>query len=140
MKKNELYKNKGYLLKKLQYELYDSVHAYMSTHKLNQTKLAEKLNVSKGYISQLLNANFDNKLSKIVELSIAIGKVPSLHLEDYEAVFSKQFYESFATSKFEENESFHCSDEEVPSMPSTARIIPFEFVRANGRNYISIQA
>ena len=48
--------------------------------------MAEYLGCSKGYVSQLLNGNFDHKLSKLVELSLAIGKAPLLeykNLYDY---------------------------------------------------------
>ena len=36
----------------------------------------------KSYVSQLLNGNFDHKISKLVELSLAIGKVPILDYKD----------------------------------------------------------
>ena len=55
------------------------------THK-NGTQLANYLGCSKGYISQLLNGNFDHKLSKLVRLSLALGKAPILEyraLSDY---------------------------------------------------------
>ena len=51
---------------------------------MNKTQLAAYLGCSKGYVSQLLNGDFDHKLSKLVELSLAIGKVPLLEYEDME--------------------------------------------------------
>lgn len=44
----------------------------------NRTQLAEHLGVSKGYVSQLLNGDYDHKLSKLVELSLAFGYVPKV--------------------------------------------------------------
>lgn len=90
--KKKLLNNKGYLLKKLQYEIFDEITTYMEVNNLNQTKLAERLNVSKGYVSQILNADYDHKLSKLVDLSVSMGKVPTIKFEDvskYEARFNR---------------------------------------------------
>lgn len=38
--------------------------------------------VSKGYIPQIFNGDFDHKLSKLIELSLASGKAPILHFVD----------------------------------------------------------
>src|SRR5690606_38474604 len=38
--------------------------------------------VSKSYLSQVLNGNFDHKLSKLIELSLAIDKIPMIKFED----------------------------------------------------------
>ena len=51
------------------------------THK-NSSQLAEYLGCSKGYVSQLLNGNFDHKISKLVEVSLAIGKAPNIEFTD----------------------------------------------------------
>jgi transcriptional regulator with XRE-family HTH domain len=59
----------------------------MEREGINRTQLAEHLGVSKGYVSQLLNGNFDHKISKLVELALAIGLCPKLELvlpEDYD--------------------------------------------------------
>lgn len=50
----------------------------MIENKLNRTQLAEKLGVSKGYITQILNGDFDHKVSKLIELALAFGKAPIL--------------------------------------------------------------
>ena len=44
----------------------------MKEKKLNRTKLAQKLQVSKGYVTQLFNGDFDHKLSKLVELTLGL--------------------------------------------------------------------
>lgn len=49
---------------------------------MNSSQLAKHLGCSKGYVSQLLNGNFDHKISKLVELSLAIGKAPILEYKD----------------------------------------------------------
>ena len=82
--RKELLKSKEYWLVKFQVALYEQVENYLKENKLTKSQFAEKLGVSKGYISQILNGNFDHKLSKFVELSLAINKVPLLKFEDIE--------------------------------------------------------
>lgn len=78
MKRQEIFKNPGYWTSKIQLELYDELLDYLEKNKLTRTQLAKKLGVSKGYISQILNGDFDHKISKLVELSLAIDKIPKI--------------------------------------------------------------
>ena len=41
----------------------------------NKSQLAEYLGVSKGYVSQLLNGDYDHRMSKFFELALAFGMV-----------------------------------------------------------------
>lgn len=41
----------------------------------NKSQLAEYLGVSKGYVSQLLNGDYDHCMSKFFELALAFGMV-----------------------------------------------------------------
>lgn len=82
MKRAELLKSEGYWIAKLQTDLYRELVSFMERTHRNSTQLAQYLGCSKGYVSQLLNGNFDHKLSKLVELSLAIGKVPILEYKD----------------------------------------------------------
>lgn len=67
-------------------DLYNSlvleIKRYLRNEGLNQTQLAERLGVSKGYVSRLLNGNGDPKLSSILDLALAIGKEPVLGFTD----------------------------------------------------------
>jgi len=63
-------------------DLYGEIEHYMKENKLTQTALAQKLGVSKGYLSQVLNGNFDHKLSRLVKLALAIGKAPLVEFKD----------------------------------------------------------
>jgi transcriptional regulator with XRE-family HTH domain len=82
MEREELLKSEGYWIAKLQTDLYRELVSFMERTHRNSSQLAEYLGCSKGYISQLLNGNFDHKISKLVELSLAIGKVPVLEYKD----------------------------------------------------------
>lgn len=88
--REELIRSKEYWLEKIQNELFLEIEAYIKNNNLNKTQFAEKLGVSKSYLSQVLNGNFDHKLSKLIELSLAIGKVPTFNFEDIEDFLVKE--------------------------------------------------
>jgi len=86
MKRKELLQNKGYWTAKIQMDLYEQLKDYMHKHNLNKTQFAQRLGCTKGYVTQILQGDFNHRVSKLVELSLAINKVPKLEfveLEDY---------------------------------------------------------
>lgn len=78
----ELVESQEYILAKMQIDLYQAVNAYLKANNMKKSDFAKQLGVSKGYISQILNGDFDHKLSKFVALSLAIGKIPVFELVD----------------------------------------------------------
>lgn len=88
MKRNSLFENndfnKGYWTTKIQIDLFNQIQEYLKKHKLSRTEFAKEINVSKGYVTQLLNGDYDNRISKWVELSLAIGKIPFIEYRDFE--------------------------------------------------------
>lgn len=80
--RKELLQSKGYWIAKLQIELFRMIDSYMISKHMNKTQLAEHLGCTKGYVSQLLNGDFDHKMSKFVELSLAVGKIPEITFHD----------------------------------------------------------
>ncbi len=87
--RKELLKSKEFWLVNFQANLFEQVEKYLIENKMSQTEFAVKMGVSKGYISQILNGDFDHKLSKLIELSLAIGKAPLLQLEDMDTFVRK---------------------------------------------------
>lgn len=85
----DLVKTKGFILATIQNDLYGEVSTYMNEKDLNQTKLAQELKVSKSYISQVLNGNFNYTISKLIDLSLAIGKIPSITFKDIKSVIDE---------------------------------------------------
>lgn len=85
MNRNELLKSVDYWTQMLQIDVFELVNRYLEENKITKTKFAEQLGVSKGYVSQILNGDFDHKLSKLVELSLACGYVPSLKFASVES-------------------------------------------------------
>lgn len=80
--REELIKTKSYWLVKIQSELYDNLNKYLSKNNMTQKEFSEKLGVTKGYISQILNGDFDHKLSKLIELCLIIDKAPEINFRD----------------------------------------------------------
>lgn len=58
------------------------VENYLRIQGMNQTQFARQIGVTKGYISQFLNGRSDHKLSKLISISLAIGKLPHFVLAD----------------------------------------------------------
>jgi len=84
LKSEELLKTKEYWFETLQNEIYRMVDEYIKREGITQTKLAEQLGVSKGYISQIMNGNFNFSLKKMIELSLALNKAPVFKFKDLE--------------------------------------------------------
>ena len=82
MKRSEFINSREYWITEIQLKLFKLIENYKTKHKLTRTQIAEKLGVTKGYVTQVLNGDFDHKISKLVDLSLAFGKVPILHFVD----------------------------------------------------------
>ena len=82
IKREELLKTKEYWFETLQNDIYRMVNEYIQKEDITQTKLAEQLGVSKGYISQIINGNFNFTLKKMIELSLALNIAPDVKFKD----------------------------------------------------------
>lgn len=82
MTREELLRSNEWWLAEIQNDLYKVIYDHMNKHHLKKKDIAEKLNVSKGYISQVLNGHFDHKISKLIDLAMAFGKVPQISYID----------------------------------------------------------
>lgn len=83
MTREELLKSREYWISKIQIDLFNLIENYRKDKKYTKTQLASELGVTKGYITQVLNGDFDHKVSKLVDLALAFGKVPVLNFEDF---------------------------------------------------------
>lgn len=72
------YKSPAYWTQLIQLMLYNQIDQYLKKNGLTKKEFAEKLGVSKGYVSQILKGDFDHRLSKLTELALACGFVPKL--------------------------------------------------------------
>ena len=88
--REKLLKSPEYWFEHVQNDLYGQVIAYMKAEGINQNQLARRLGVSKGYISQILNGRFNYTLKKLIELSLAIGKVPAITYKSFSAILRNE--------------------------------------------------
>ena len=66
----------------------------MMKHHKNRKQLAEHLGVSKGYVTQLLNGDYDHRMSKFIELSLSFGYVPKIDFIPIEEYIAKEEYKT----------------------------------------------
>ena len=78
--RKELLKSPNYWLARFQTELFRCVRNYLKREKKNQTQFAEKMGVSKGYVSQIMNGDFDHKISSFIKLSLSAVYIPEIKL------------------------------------------------------------
>ncbi|MES2479504.1 MAG: helix-turn-helix transcriptional regulator [Bacteroidota bacterium] len=111
MNRNELIRSKEYWVTQIQLRLFSMIEKYMQSENLNKTQLALKLGVSKGYISQILNGDFDHKLSKLVELSLMCEQVPEFNFKDIECFIGDEILNnsmvSYGSMHHKSNKSNH---------------------------------
>ncbi len=81
MTREDILNTPAYWTQLIQLQLHDCVHSYIEEMDMTQAAFAEKIGVSKGYISQILNGNYDHKLSKLVELALACDCVPAFSFQ-----------------------------------------------------------
>ncbi|RYD83143.1 MAG: XRE family transcriptional regulator [Sphingobacteriales bacterium] len=82
MEREEILNSESYWTSAIQLDLFNSIESFMEKNNLNKKQLAEHLNFSKGYISQVLNGEFDHKISKMVKLALACDSVPLMFFVD----------------------------------------------------------
>jgi hypothetical protein len=82
MKRKELLKSREYWIANIQLKLFEVIEDHLRRNNMNRTQFAEEIGVSKGYVSQVLNGEFDHKISKMVDLCLAVGAVPVFDFKD----------------------------------------------------------
>jgi len=84
--REEILRGTGYWLTKVQIQVFNLLNTYMEENNLTQKQVAEKLNVSPSYVSQILNGNFNFTISKLIELALLVGKAPIIQFETIEQI------------------------------------------------------
>jgi transcriptional regulator with XRE-family HTH domain len=88
--RKEMYNWPEYWLERIQNEIYRAATQYMENENLNQNGLAEHLKVSKGYVSQILNGNFNFSLSTLINICLKLNVVPEFELKTVEEFMEKE--------------------------------------------------
>jgi len=89
MTRQELLSSPEYWTVQIQGQLLKEIQSKLETTGKTQSELAKELGVSKGYISQVLNGDYDHRISKFIELSLSIGKVPVLEFRDLNQIIKE---------------------------------------------------
>ncbi|TVQ51477.1 MAG: XRE family transcriptional regulator [Saprospirales bacterium] len=84
--REELLRSPEYWEEYIKIDLFNIVQDYLDKNKLSRKELADKMGVSRGYISQVLNGDSDHRLSKIVTFSLQAGKAPCIYFRDLDKV------------------------------------------------------
>ena len=87
--RGELLKSPEYWFENAQNDLFRQVTEYMEKEGINQNQLANRLGVTKGYVSQILKGEFNYTLKKLIEISLAIGKVPQIEYKTIADIISE---------------------------------------------------
>ena len=82
MTREEVISDPAYWTSEIQLQLFREIENFMKEKDINKSQLADLLNCSKGYVTQILNGDYNHRLNKFVELSMAIGKIPIVNFED----------------------------------------------------------
>ncbi len=82
MTREELLRSKEYWVFQIQNGLFNVIENYRKNKNINKTQLAQELGFHKSYITQVLNGDYDHKVSKLVELALASGSVPIVSYVD----------------------------------------------------------
>lgn len=116
---DELLETPEYWTTRIQLDLYSHIQEYMRMNGLSRTQLAQKLGVTKGYITQVLNGDFDHRLSKLVELSLAVGLVPKMEFVPKENFNMER---GMAPSYIKQTASVNTHRKNTRTFPSRKRI------------------
>lgn len=81
-RREKLVRSKEYGFTTMQLSLLNFIENYMKSKGMNRNELAKDIGVSKGYISQVLNAAYDHKLSKVADLANHCNAMPFLFFVD----------------------------------------------------------
>lgn len=100
-KREKLLRNREYVIAQMQLNLLNLIGNYKDSKNLKDYQLAEELGVSKGYVSQVLNATYDHKLSKIADLALACNAMPLLNFVDLDRFINEdadgKYFEIYPT-------------------------------------------
>lgn len=87
--REELLRSPEYWFENIQNELFRQLSSYLERENITQTEFAEKLGFTKGYVSQVMQGNFNYTLKKLIDLSLAMGQIPDLQFKTIEDIINE---------------------------------------------------
>jgi transcriptional regulator with XRE-family HTH domain len=79
MPREKILSSPAYWFEKAQNELFRQFHYYMEKEKINQTQLGERLGITKGRVSQILQGQSNFSMKTLMELVLSIGIIPKIN-------------------------------------------------------------
>lgn len=145
--KKEIIKSPSYWLEKTQNEFYRQFISYMAENRKNQNDMAKLLKVTKGYVSQILNGNFNPTLKKLIELSIVINKIPKIEWQSFDEymfnssieneTIQKQFLRTISNCFFKLDDKNMI---EIKNNSNKENELEFEYVTSSDGEIITISS
>ena len=86
----ELRRTKEFWMERIQNDIFRFVKSYMDENQINQSQLAHNLGVSKGYVSQILNGNFNFSIKKLIELSLKLKIAPDINFKSLQQFINEE--------------------------------------------------
>lgn len=128
---NDLLKYPNYLLSTYQLEIYKQLGLYMEENKLRKKDIAKQLKFSNSYISQILKGKFNFTLKKLIELGLAINKVPYLEFIDKDEYWRR---EKEGTTQFVvQSTTYHVElENSIPAADSLLKLLNAGFIDYKG--------
>lgn len=124
MTREELLRSPEYWFENAQNELYRQVIDYKEKKGINQTELAEELGVTKGYVSQILKGEFNYTLKKLIEISLAIGKIPQIEYKTVADIISEDERTRYINTNIDDQVSFSKFSLQLSSNTSSVEVSP----------------
>lgn len=78
MPREKILSSPVYWFDKAQNDLFRQFHYYMEGQNINQTQLAERLGITKGRVSQILQGESNFSMKTLIELGLSIGVIPKI--------------------------------------------------------------
>jgi transcriptional regulator with XRE-family HTH domain len=133
IKRDDLLRTEEYWFETIQNDIYRMVAEYIQQEGINQTQLAEQLGVSKSYISQIMNGNFNYTLKKIIELSLALKKAPAFEFKNLEQYIQDERQKRF---EMEYKQYFNIITNPMVVIISSGETANSENIQRSGETYV----
>lgn len=89
IKYEKILADQGYWLTDIQHQLQEAVRKYLKEQGLTQQQFAERMGVNQSYISQILNGQFDHRISRMIAIYLAIEQVPFISTRPLQEVIEQ---------------------------------------------------
>ncbi|MFM8912254.1 MAG: helix-turn-helix transcriptional regulator [Flammeovirgaceae bacterium] len=122
--REELLRSPEYWFEHAQNELYRQVVEYKEKKGINQTELAKELGVTKGYVSQILKGEFNYTLKKLIEISLAFGKIPQIEYKTVVDIISEDERTRYINANTDDLDGFNKFSFQLSSNSSSVEVSP----------------